>query len=335
MEVTSDLAASRTAGAAAAAGTVDALTPAASRIPTAPPPMPVGTVAAPAPEPERPSSPLRRRLLALHRSPISLRLGIGVLGAYVLAALVSLVWTPFDPERPGAGAPYEGPGGTHWFGTDRLGGDVFSRTLAATRLDVGITLAAVLIALVVGSVLGTIAGYYRGPIDAVIMRVLEVFQAFPSLLFAMLVVQAMGPGTVNVVAVLAFVGLPYYLRLARAEILSKRTWQFAEAARLAGCRSWRVAFRHLLPNSAGPLLAYTSINAAWVVLITASLGYLGIGIEPGTPEWGTMISRGQDAIISGEWWISFFPGLAVLGLAGAFYLLGDGLSDLTDPRRAR
>ena len=287
------------------------------------------------PAPARPPrSAVRRAFRGLVDAPVSLRLGLGLLGLYVLAGLVSLVWTPYDPERPGAGLPYQPPSAAHWFGTDRLGSDVFSRTLAATRLDVGITLAAVVAALAVGSVLGTVAGYYRGVADGVIMRVLEVFQAFPSLLFAMLVVQALGPGTVNVIAVLAFVGLPYYLRLARAEILSKRSWPFAEAARMVGARSWRVAFRHLLPNSTGPLLAYTSVNAAWVVLITASLGFLGIGIEPGVPEWGTMISRGQDAIISGEWWISFFPGLAVLGLAGAFYLLGDGLSDAADPRRA-
>jgi peptide/nickel transport system permease protein len=277
----------------------------------------------------------RRGIRAFLESSLSLRLGLALLSAYALVAIVTLVWTPHDPEAPAVGPPYSSPSSAHWFGTDRLGSDVFSKTMAAARLDLGITIAAVTVALIVGAALGTIAGYYRGVADGVIMRILEVFQAFPSLLFAMLIVQAIGPGTINVVAVLAFVGLPYYLRLARAEILSKRSWQFAEAARMVGCRSGRVAFRHLLPNSMGPLLAYTSVNAAWVVLITASLGFLGIGIEPGVPEWGTMIARGQDSIISGEWWISFFPGLAVLGLAGAFYLLGDGLADATDPRRKR
>lgn len=308
-------------------------------IPTAPAPGAAPDAEAPGgdrPDGDRSARRLATGVLArLRGAPLSLQLGTAILGFYVFAALLSVVWTPYDPESPAVGVPYSPPSADHWFGTDRLGSDVFSRTLAATRLDVGITFAAVIIAFVVGSTLGTVAGYYRGAADAAIMRVLEVFQAFPSLLFAMLIVQALGPGTLNVVAVLAFVGLPYYLRLARAEILSKRSWPFAEAARMVGSRSWRVAFRHLLPNSTGPLLAYTSVNAAWVVLITASLGFLGIGIEPGVPEWGTMISRGQDAIISGEWWISFFPGLAVLGLAGAFYLLGDGLSDAADPRRAR
>jgi peptide/nickel transport system permease protein len=168
-----------------------------------------------------------------------------------------------------------------------------------------------------------------------IMRTLEVVQAFPSLLLAMIVVQAVGTGTTNVIVVLAFVGLPYYTRLVRAEILSKRTWQFAEAARMVGNAPLGVAFWHLLPNSLGPVFAYTSINAAWVVLVTASLGFLGIGIEPGRAEWGAMISRGQPQIITGEWWISFFPGLAVLGLTAGFYLLGDGIRDVMDPRSRR
>jgi len=167
----------------------------------------------------------------------------------------------------------------------------------------------------------------------VILRSVEIFQAFPSLLFAMLVVKAVGPGVINVILVLSFVGIPDYLRLARAEIRAKRDWQYAEAARMVGNPRWRVGFRHLLPNSAGPLLAFTSINAAFVALVTASLGFLGLGLSPNTPEWGSMIARGQDGVMTGEWWVSFFPGLAILGMTGAFYLLGDAIADLNDPRR--
>lgn len=145
--------------------------------------------------------------------------------------------------------------------------------------------------------------------------------------------QALGAGILNVIAVLAFVGIPDYLRLARAEIRARREWQFAEAARLVGNRSWGVAFKHLLPNSMGPLLAFTSVNAAFSVLIIASLGFLGIGLSPDDPEWGNMIARGQDGVMTGEWWMSLFPGLAILGMTGSFYLLGDAVSDLTDPRR--
>ncbi|PZW39442.1 peptide/nickel transport system permease protein [Humitalea rosea] len=271
------------------------------------------------------------------RAPLSwsMRIGLAVLVFYCAVALLSLVWTPFDPLSPGVGEGYMPPSREFLLGTDRLGSDILSRIMAGARYDLGITLVAVTIALVVGTILGTIAGYYGGTVDIVISRCVEVFQAFPGLLFAMLVVKAVGPGVLNIILVMSFIGIPDYLRLSRAEIRSRRNWPYAEAARMVGNRSWQVAFRHLLPNSAGPLLAFTSINAAFVALVTASLGFLGLGLDPNTPEWGSMIARGQDGVMTGEWWLSFFPGLAILGMTGAFYLLGDALSDLTDPRRRR
>ncbi len=268
----------------------------------------------------------------LVRQSPSFQAGTLILLVYLAAALIGPRLVPYDPGRTLVGSPFSPPSSDHWFGTDRLGADVFSRTIVATRLDLRITGIAVVLALVSGTALGTVAGYFGGALDVVIMRVLEVVQAIPSLLLAMIIVQAVGPGEKNVVAVLAFVGIPYYTRLVRAEVLSKRNWQFAEAARMVGNSALRTAFRHLLPNSLGPVFAYASVNAAWVVLVTASLGFLGIGIEPGRAEWGSMISRGQPQIMTGEWWISFFPGLAVLGLTAGFYLIGDGIRDVTDPR---
>jgi peptide/nickel transport system permease protein len=265
----------------------------------------------------------------------SMRIGIAVLSFYIAVALISFVWTPYDPLTPGVGDGYDAPSWTFLLGTDRLGADMLSRLMAGTRYNLGISLIAVAIALSVGTTIGVIAGYYGGVVDTVALRAVEIFQAFPGLLFAMLVVQAVGAGIVNVILVLSFVGIPDYLRLARGEIHSRRSWQYAEAARMVGNPPWRVAFRHLLPNSIGPLLAFTSINAAFVALITASLGFLGLGLGPNTPEWGNMIARGQDGVMTGQWWVSFFPGLAILGLTGAFYLLGDAISDLTDPRRRR
>jgi peptide/nickel transport system permease protein len=265
----------------------------------------------------------------------SMRIGAAVLIFYVAVALISLVWTPYDPLTPGVGDGYDAPSSAFLLGTDRLGSDMLSRLMVGARYNLGITLTAVAIAFSVGTTIGVIAGYYGGAIDTVVLRAVEIFQAFPGLLFAMLVVQAVGPGIVNVILVLSFVGIPDYLRLARGEIHSRRSWQYAEAARMVGNPPWRVAFRHLLPNSIGPLLAFTSINAAFVALITASLGFLGLGLGPNTPEWGNMIARGQDGVMTGQWWVSFFPGLAILGLTGAFYLLGDAVSDLTDPRRRR
>ena len=265
----------------------------------------------------------------------SMRIGGAVLIFYVAVALISLVWTPYDPLTPGIGDGYDAPSWTFPLGTDRLGADMLSRLMVGARYNLGITLTAVAIAFCVGTTIGVIAGYYGGAIDTVALRAVEIFQAFPGLLFAMLVVQAVGAGIVNVILVMSFVGIPDYLRLARGEIHSRRSWQYAEAARMVGNPPWRVAFRHLLPDSIGPLLAFTPINAAFVALITASLGFLGLGLGPNTPEWGNMIARGQDGVMTGQWWVSFFPGLAILGLTGAFYLLGDAISDLTDPRRRR
>jgi peptide/nickel transport system permease protein len=277
-------------------------------------------------------APVRRRK---PRSYWALRIGIGLLVFYAVVALLSFVWTPYDALTPGVGDGYDAPSWSFPLGTDRLGADMLSRLMVGARYDLGIAFAAVSIALTVGTFVGVLAGYHGGALDTAVMRGVEIFQAFPGLLFAMLVVQAVGAGIVNVILVLSFVGIPDYLRLARAEIRAKKDWQYAEAARLTGNLPWRVAFRHLLPNSIGPLLAFTSINAAFAALVTASLGFLGLGLGPNVPEWGNMIARGQDGIMTGQWWVSFFPGLAILGLTGGLYLLGDALSDLTDPRRRR
>ena len=204
------------------------------------------------------------------RSYWALRIGIGLLVFYAAVAAVSFVWTPYDALTPGVGDGYDAPSWAFPLGTDRLGADMLSRLMVGARYDLGIAFTAVTIALTVGTVVGVLAGYHGGPLDIVVMRGVEIFQAFPGLLFAMLVVQAVGAGIMNVILVLSFVGIPDYLRLARAEIRAKKDWQYAEAARLAGNLPWRVAFRHLLPNSVGPLLAFTSINAAFAALVTAS-----------------------------------------------------------------
>ncbi len=265
----------------------------------------------------------------------SLTAGTVLVGFFFLIAIFAKFITTHDPDAVLVGPPLSGVSGEHWFGTDKVGSDVFSKTVAATALDLRITASAVLVALVTGVLFGAVAGYYGGIVDLILLRILEILQSIPTLLLAMMVVVAIGPGELNVVVVMAFIGMPYYARLVRAEILTKRTWEFAEAARMVGGSPLRVAFRHLLPNSLSPVLAYASVNAAWVVLVTAALGFLGIGIEPGTSEWGSMIARGQSEIITGEWWVSVFPGLFVLMLTTGFYLLGDGVRDVMDPRSRR
>lgn len=285
---------------------------------------PVRTGALPAgPTPD--AAPRRRRRRT--RGRWALPAGLTLLGVLLATALLSQVWTPYPPDATGVGPVYAPPSADHWFGTDRVGADVFSRTVAAGLTDVLITIAVVALALAVGTLWGSLAGFYGGVLDAVTMRLLEMIQSFPALLLAMLAVAVAGPGLLNVILVVAIIPLPDYVRLARADVMSKKSWQFAEAARMVGNRPVVVLFKHLVPNSMRPLLAFASISASWVTGNIAALGYVGLGIEPGSAEWGSMISRGQDAIVSGDWWISFFPGVAILLLCTAFHLIGDGLSD--------
>lgn len=259
---------------------------------------------------------------------IPAKLGSGLMGLLLLAAVVGRVWTPYAPDATGVGAPYLRPGGAHWFGTDQVGADVFSKTVAATATDVWLTLVAVAIAFAVGGVLGAIAGYWGGWADAVIMRVTEVLQSFPALLLAMLLAATLGTGLRNVIVVVAFVGLPGYLRLLRAEVMGRKRWEFADAAIVTGNGGVRVLTRHLVPNSMTPLVSYAAINAAWVAIVVSSLGFIGVGIQPGSPEWGSMIAAGRDA--PDAYWVSLFPGLGILLLSAAFYLLGDGLIEKED-----
>ena len=262
----------------------------------------------------------------IRSSPGTLPAGLCILGFLVLLSLVSLVWTPYAPGATGTGAVSAGPSAAHWFGSDSLGADVFSRTIAAGRTDVFFTIVTVGIALVVGSVWGALAGFFGGWFETVTLRLLEVVQSFPALLMALLVIDILGPGTLNVILVVAILPLPQFVRLARAEVMTKKNWQFAEAARMVGNRPLTVLFKHLLPNSWRPLLSYASISAGWVCGNIAALGFIGLGIQPDAVEWGSMIARGESDVVSGAWWESFFPGMGILLLAIGCQLIGDGIA---------
>ncbi|MGA2306223.1 MAG: ABC transporter permease [Acidimicrobiales bacterium] len=261
-------------------------------------------------------------------------MGFVIVALFALVALVSLIWTPYPPLAPATGSFLAAPSWSHPFGTDAVGADVFSRAMAATHTDVGITVAVIAISLVVGTLWGALVGFYGGILDTLSMRLLQVMNSFPALLLAMLVIAAIGRGTLIVILVVAVLPLPDYVRLARAEIRSKKQWQFAEAAKMIGRSPISVLFRHLVPNSMRPLFAYAAVNASWVTATVGGLGYLGLGIQPGSAEWGSMIAGGQSQIVAGKWWISFFPGLGIFLLAAAFHLIGDGLADADVARRA-
>jgi peptide/nickel transport system permease protein len=270
--------------------------------------------------------PLPKALRRVGRSAAALPIGLSLLGLLLLLSLATLVWTPYSPKATGTGLISAAPNAKHWFGTDSVGSDVFSRTVAAGRTDVLYTFAVVAIALVIGSIWGALIGFYGGWLEWATLRFLEIVQAFPALLMALFVISIVGPGTVKVILVASIFPLPDFVRLARAEVLTKKKWQFAEAARMVGNRPMVVLFKHLMPNSTRPLLSYASISAAWVVGNIAALGYIGLGIQPDAVEWGSMIARGQSDVVSGAWWESFFPGIGILLLALGFQLVGDGLS---------
>jgi peptide/nickel transport system permease protein len=260
-----------------------------------------------------------------------LQIGGAALLVLALVALCAPAIAPYGPSEVRPLEAYQPPSAAHWFGTDRTGVDVFSRTVFAARLDLLIALGSTLLGALIGVPLGTLLGYFGGRWDNFLMRFLEVIQSFPAIVLAMAIVAAAREGVGVVVLVIAFISAPFYLRLVRAEMLSKRRWEFVEAAEAVGNSHARIAFVHLLPNCLSPALVYGSLNAGYAIIVAATLGFLGLGIGPGQAEWGLMVYEGSGGVVSGEWWLAFFPGLAMAIAVGSFYLLGDGLRDLLDP----
>ncbi|MGR0220846.1 ABC transporter permease [Agromyces sp. ZXT2-6] len=226
------------------------------------------------------------------------------------------------------------PSAAHWFGTDQLGRDILSRVIIGARPALTISLLVVAIAAVVGVPLGAIAGYRGGRLDDVLMRITEVFQAFPPLLLAMVTVALLGPSLTNAALALAICWWPWYARLVRAEARSLRDRPFVEAARSIGVPMWRILPRHILRNCMTPVLVQATVDVGSVVLAAGSLAFIGLGAQPPAPDWGLMVAEGRGAIFT-AWWIATFPGLAIFATVLGFNLLGDALRDLFDPRQVK
>lgn len=241
-----------------------------------------------------------------------LRLPVIVLGILVLLAIVGPAIVPFDPVRPDPMNSLQPPSAQHWFGTDNLGFDVFSRVVYATRVDFSLALIAVMIGGGLGSVLGALAAYRGGWLDTVLLRCVEVLQSFPVFLFGIALFAAFGDGQRNLVVVIAAVNLPLYLRQIRSALLPLRSAEFVQAARCAGLGATGIVVRHLLPNARGQILSLFALTCAYAIQIIAGLSFIGLGIEPPFPEWGSMINAGGSYIIQGIWWPSVFPGLAIV-----------------------
>ena len=255
---------------------------------------------------------------------LALLLGCAILGP-------SLV--PYDPIATNTAMSLRPPSAQHWFGTDQLGRDVFSRVVVATRLDLTIAFLAVSLSMAVGSVIGAAMGYFRGGLDTIGSRATDVLMAFPLFVLAMGMVAALGNSVSSVVYATAVINLPFYIRLARAEVSIRRNMGYIEAARVGGSGHARVLRVFLLPNILPSLVVQASVNLGWAVLNTAGLSFIGLGVRAPTPEWGIMVAEGAQFIVSGRWWIAAFPGLALMLAVFCFNLLGDGLRDIVDPRR--
>ena len=251
----------------------------------------------------------------------------------VLVALLGPWIAPYDPLATDAVNALQAPTWAHWFGTDQLGRDVFSRVLVATRLDLGIAVSAVALSFVIGSGLGAAAGFWGGWTDRIVGRLSDTIMAFPLFVLAMGIVSAMGNSVQNIIYATAIINLPFYARVARAEIYVRRDAGYVQAARLCGCSEPRILAMHLFPNILPQMMVQISLNMGYAILNAAGLSFIGLGVRPPDAEWGIMVAEGATYIVSGNWWMALFPGAALMLAVFCFNLMGDGLRDLVDPLR--
>ncbi len=275
---------------------------------------------------------LRHVRYVVSENPVTF-LAFALFAGFVLLAVFGPLVAPYDPLASNTDRALQPPSADHWFGTDQLGRDILSRIIVATRLDFGIAISAVALSFAIGAGLGSAAGYYGGWTDRIVGRIADTIMAFPLFVLAMGIVAALGNTVFNIVLATAIINLPFYIRVARAEVNVRRGAGFVEAARLAGNSDLRILAVHLFPNILPPMMVQISLNMGWAILNAAGLSFIGLGVRPPTPEWGIMVAEGATYIISGEWWVALFPGAVLMLAVFCFNLLGDGLRDMIDPRR--
>ena len=275
-------------------------------------------------------SNLARAVLVFRRRKIAL-VGLIIIAIFTLSAILADVLAPYDPSAVDLGQRFLQPGAAHWFGTDNLGRDILSRVIAGSRISFQVGVLTVALSMLIGVPAGLIAGYVRGPVDSVIMRLVDVFLAFPVIILAIAIVAVRGPGLINVMLALVFVYWTTYARVMRGVTLVLREEDYVLAARSVGVSSLRIMFRHILPNALSPILVIASLGLGNAILSEAALSFLGLGIQPPLASWGSMLNFGMQ-FLRDEPHISIFPGMAIFITVLGFNLLGDGLRDALDPR---
>jgi peptide/nickel transport system permease protein len=260
-------------------------------------------------------------------------LAFSLFGFMVLVGVFGPLIVVYDPLASTSAGALQPPSWQHWFGTDQVGRDVFTRVVVATRLDLLIALSAVGLSFLFGSALGAASGFWGGWIDRILGRLLDTIMAFPLFVLAMGIVAASGNTIENIVIATAIINLPFYARVARAEVAIRRNAGWVQAAKLAGNSDSTILFSRVVPNILPPMMVQISLNMGWAILNAAGLSFIGLGVRPPTPEWGIMVAEGASYIVSGEWWLALFPGLALMIAVFTFNLMGDGLRDLVDPAR--
>lgn len=262
------------------------------------------------------------------------RLGAAIVVVVIVAALFGPAVAPFDPSTQQMALRLEGPTGLHWFGLDELGRDIFTRVLYGARISLLVGVVVVGVSSTVGIAMGAIAGYFGGRVDEAISRVIDILLAFPGLLLAIALVAVLGPSLTNVVIALTLIGWVGYARLVRGQVLRAREFEFVQAARALGATTPRILLRHVIPSTLPAVTVQATLGMGGAILNEASLSFLGLGVQPPTPSWGTMLNYGRGHLLDAPH-LTIFPGVAIAILVLGFNFLGDGLRDAFDPAAAR
>jgi len=282
----------------------------------------------------QPVASARPRKPVWRRHPM-LTVGLGIVALWLVVAVAAPLLSAYAPDTPQMSVRLAGPSLHHLLGTDEYGRDILTRILYGARVSMFVAVASTLGAVVFGVPIGIYAGYRGGLGGDVAMRVMDVFLAFPSLILALAIGAAIGPGLAGELIAITLVSIPTFARQSMAQTAAIKNLLYVESARAAGSGLGRLVRSHLLPNMFAPVLVIATLNLGFSVLTGASLSFLGLGVQPPTPEWGSMVSDGSQYLVSGQWWMSLFPGLAIMSLVFAFNVAGDGLRDLMDPRARR